>query len=232
MPRGFSIAGIHIPASNWILPDPSIAERESDLVGIGAELDPITVLNAYATGLFPMHVDIGNPTLDLGWWSPNPRGILRSHDLRVTKSLTRSIKKFSVSFDRAFARVITECIRPAGEGNWITPEFIETYTVLHQQGFAHSVEVWNSKGELAGGLYGIELGGLFAGESMFHRETDASKVALVGLVNKLGSCPGDRLLDVQWKTDHLATLGVTEISRRQYLDELSVALNTQPCFAT
>jgi leucyl/phenylalanyl-tRNA--protein transferase len=118
-----------------------------------------------------------------------------------------------------------------GEGDqWITGDFVETYTELHRQGFAHSVEVWNAAGDLVGGLYGIELGGLFAGESMFHRERDASKVALVSLVEKLRGCGGDRLLDVQWRTDHLATLGVIEIPRLEYLQKLLEALKCDPCF--
>jgi leucyl/phenylalanyl-tRNA--protein transferase len=108
---------------------------------------------------------------------------------------------------------------------------VETYTHLYESGFAHSVEVWNADGELVGGLYGIEIGGLFAGESMFHRERDASKVALVSIVRKLGECSGKRLFDVQWQTDHLTTLGVTQISRKKYLDELARVLLTKPCLS-
>jgi len=140
------------------------------------------------------------------------------------------MKKFELTFDQAFVEVMSECQRPGEEGQWITQEFISTYEQLHSMGFAHSVEVWNHSGELVGGLYGIELGGLFAGESMFHRERDASKVALVALVEKLSRCPGPRLLDVQWKTDHLATMGVVEISRDQYLELLLVALEIRACF--
>lgn len=219
-----------IPPSPWSLADPRLAQPDSDLVCIGAELDPITVLHAYTMGLFPMQVDLETGEQELGWWSPNPRGILRPDQLTVSRSLRKSIRKFTVTFDQAFERVMRACWRVGGDGNWITDEFVETYSNLHVNGFAHSVEVWNADGELVGGLYGIEIGGLFAGESMFHREPDASKVALVSIVRKLVECPGKRLFDVQWQTDHLETLGVTQISREDYLDELALALHTQPSF--
>ncbi len=230
--RPLEAGGIALPQCYWQLPDPSSADPDEDLVGIGADLAPATVLHGYATGLFPMHVNLADSddSSVLGWWSPNPRGVLPLTELRVTKSLSHSMKKFELTFDQAFVEVMSECQRPGEEGQWITQEFINTYEQLHSMGFAHSVEVWNHKGELAGGLYGIELGGLFAGESMFHRERDASKVALVALVEKLSRCPGPRLLDVQWKTDHLATLGVVEISRDQYLESLLVALENRACF--
>jgi leucyl/phenylalanyl-tRNA--protein transferase len=140
------------------------------------------------------------------------------------------MQKFTVTFDQEFVLVMRACWRAGGEGNWITDEFVQTYSHLHERGFAHSVEVWNSEGELAGGLYGIELGGLFAGESMFHLDRDASKVALVTLVEKLGNCVGPRLFDVQWNTDHLESMGVIQIDRGDYLKELAGVLNTQPCF--
>jgi leucyl/phenylalanyl-tRNA--protein transferase len=219
-----------IPPSPWSLGDPRLAQPDSDLVCIGAELDPVTVLHAYTMGLFPMQVDLDTGEQELGWWSPDPRGILRLDQLIVSSSLRKSIRKFTVTFDQAFERVMRSCWRDDGDGHWITDEFVETYTFLHGQGFAHSVEVWNTGGELVGGLYGIEIGGLFAGESMFHRERDASKVALVSIVHKLGECPGTRLFDVQWQTEHLKTLGVTQISRGDYLEELEVVLPTKPCF--
>ncbi len=219
-----------IPQSPWSLADPRLAQPDSDLVCIGAELDPITVLHAYTMGLFPMQVDLETGEQELGWWSPNPRGILRLDQLTMSRSLLKSMRKFTVTFDQAFERVMRACWRDGGGGNWITDEFVETYTNLHGQGLAHSVEVWNTDMELVGGLYGIEIGGLFAGESMFHRERDASKVALVSIVRKLGECPGKRLFDVQWQTDHLETMGVTQISRETYLDELALVLRTAPCF--
>jgi leucyl/phenylalanyl-tRNA--protein transferase len=220
-----------IPPSPWSLVDPRLAGPDSDLVCIGAELDPVTVLRAYTLGLFPMHVEVETGEQELGWWSPDPRGILRLDQIRVSRSLRRSMRKFTVTFDQAFERVMRSCWRAGGDGNWITDEFVETYTHLYESGFAHSVEVWNADGELVGGLYGIEIGGLFAGESMFHRERDASKVALVSIVRKLGECSGKRLFDVQWQTDHLTTLGVTQISRKKYLDELARVLLTKPCLS-
>lgn len=223
--------GRELPVSEWDLPDPRNADPTTDLVAIGADLSPATVLQGYARGLFPMHVSSDHPDEApvLGWWSPNPRGILPITSMRVTRSLRKSRQRFSTTLDRSFVDVMKKCQRPQEEGQWITTEFIDTYTELHRQGFAHSVEVWNDVGELAGGLYGIELGGLFAGESMFHVERDASKVALLRLVEELGSCPGDRILDVQWRTDHLASLGVIEIPRSDYLDRLAVVLDTIPC---
>ncbi len=219
-----------IPPGSWSLLDPHLAHHDSDLVCVGAELDQVTVLHAYAMGLFPMNVDIETGGQELGWWSPNPRGILRLDHLIVSRSLRKSMRKFTVTFDHAFVQVMRACWRDGGEGNWITDEFVDTYTQLHERGFAHSVEVWNSSGKLVGGLYGIELGGLFAGESMFHSESDASKVALVSIVEKLAGCAGPRLFDVQWQTDHLESMGVTEIARDNYLAELAQVLLSQPCF--
>jgi len=219
-----------IPPSSWELRDPHQVHPGVDLVCVGAELEPVTVLHAYAMGLFPMQVDTELGEQELGWWSPDPRGILRLEEVIVSRSLRRSLRKFTVTFDQDFVRVMRTCWRTGGEGNWITDEFVETYSYLHECGFAHSVEVWNCEGELAGGLYGIELGGLFAGESMFHVDRDASKVALVTLAEKLAHCGGPRLFDVQWQTDHLESMGVTQIDRGDYLEELARVLNTQPCF--
>ncbi len=149
--------------------------------------------------MFPMHLETG----DLAWWSPNPRGVLPLDGLRVTRSLRASSRHFDYSVDACFTRVMRECADGRRDKGWITPEFVATYSELHRLGWAHSVEVWNRGGDLVGGLYGIEVGGLFAGESMFHLERDASKVALMHLVEILRSAGGERLLDVQWCTDHL-----------------------------
>ena len=219
-----------IPPSPWELRDPHQVHPGTDLACVGADLEPVTVLHAYAMGLFPMQVDTELGGQELGWWSPDPRGILRLDEVIVSRSLRRSMQKFTVTFDQEFVLVMRACWRAGGEGNWITDEFVQTYSHLHERGFAHSVEVWNSEGELAGGLYGIELGGLFAGEAMFHVDRDASKVALVTLVEKLGNCVGPRLFDVQWNTDHLDSMGVIQIDRGDYLKELAGVLNTQPCF--
>jgi leucyl/phenylalanyl-tRNA---protein transferase len=214
-----------LPApSRWDLPDPASAEPGEDVVAVGADLDVSTVFAAYCRGLFPMHLSTG----ELAWWSPDPRGVLPLDALRVTRSLAKSVRRFDVTIDRAFEQVMRECGDARRESGWITDEFIDTYTGLHAMGWAHSVEVWRDD-VLVGGLYGIEIGGLFAGESMFHRERDASKVALVCLVETLRGCGGDRLLDVQWSTEHLATLGAVEIPRDEYLRRLSEALALPSC---
>jgi leucyl/phenylalanyl-tRNA--protein transferase len=191
---------------------------EGDLVGVGADLEPGTILAAYRGGLFPMPVDGRN----LGWWSPEPRAILPTGGLVVSRSLRKACRRFEIRIDTSFEQVIDGCADPAREGRWITPEVRSAYLDLHRLGWVHSVEAWSlDDGSLAGGLYGVAIGGLFAGESMFHRRTDASKVALVGLVTRLAE---DALLDVQWRTDHLATLGVIEISRQEYLQRVAEAV--------
>ena len=162
----------------------------------------------------------------LGWWSPNPRGVLPLDGMRVTRSLRISSRHFEVTVDQDFEGVMAGCAdrkRPAG---WIDKDFAVAYVRLHDLGYAHSVEVRGKEdGELAGGLYGINLGGLFAGESMFHRRTDASKVALMALVEILTSDGVQgRLLDVQWTNPHLRTLGAVDISRSLYLERLASAL--------
>lgn len=234
-----SIAGGKlIPESTWAFPDPLQTDPHTDVVALGADLQPATVLQGYARGLFPMHlaneresqVDL-QPRFDqLAWWSPNPRGVLPLDAIRVSRSLYKSQKRFTVTCDLHFHEVMRLCQRSHKDGQWITREFLETYSHLHRLGYAHSIEVWNHGGDLVGGLYGIELGGLFAGESMFHLERDASKVGLVHLVEKLKACGGERLLDVQWRTDHLATLGVIEITRSEYMERLQRALPTPACF--
>ncbi|HAN72219.1 MAG TPA: leucyl/phenylalanyl-tRNA--protein transferase [Actinobacteria bacterium] len=206
----------------WALPDPADALPGEDVVAVGADLQPATVLAGYAMGLFPMHLSMG----DLAWWSPDPRGVLPLDALKVSRSLRRSMRAFTFSLDADFVGVMRSCAEGRTEGQWITEEFVDTYTRLHRLGWAHSIEVWQDDA-LVGGLYGIEIGGLFAGESMFHRVPDASKAALVVLVDRLRAGSGDaqeRLLDVQWRTEHLASLGVIEISRSAYLSRLEGAL--------
>ena len=194
-----------------------------DLVCTGADLSPATLLAAYATGLFPMGLG-PQGTGPVGWWSPDPRGVLPLEGLRVSRSLRRSLPRFELRVDTAFEEVVAACADPSRDGRWITRDVERAYHRLHLLGLAHSVETWRD-GRLVGGLYGVSVNGLFAGESMFHRETDASKAALVGLVRLLAA-DGDqrRLLDVQWRTPHLATLGVVEVSRPAYLDLLDEAL--------
>jgi leucyl/phenylalanyl-tRNA--protein transferase len=206
--------------TGWEFPD-SLHEIDDDVVGMGADLGPSTLLAAYRHGLFPMP---GNPGMPMLWWSPDPRGILPLDGLKVSRSLRASVRRMEVRVDTAFDEVISACADPSRDSGWIDEEIIDAYTELHELGWAHSVETWQDD-RLVGGLYGIAIGGLFAGESMFHRVTDASKVALVGPVDLLRDEYADRrLLDVQWATPHLASLGVVEIRRSTYLDLLKDAL--------
>ena len=211
--------------SPWAFPPAD--SGDGDLVAVGADLTPGTVLAAYRRGLFPMAVDL--PKLrhasDMAWWSPDPRGVLPLSGLRVTRSMRQSAKHFELRVDTAFAEVVAGCADPSRPGSWIDDEIVSAYTELHRLGWAHSVEAWR-EGALAGGLYGVAIGGLFAGESMFSHSRDASKVALMGLVDLLTDEYADRrLLDVQWQTPHLATLGVVEIARPDYLARLDRALD-------
>ena len=212
------------PPCRWRLPDPETADPDG-VVGVGGDLAPGTLLAAYRAGLFPMHLD-GRGRV-LGWWAPDPRGVLPLDGLHVSRSLQRSARRFEIRVDTAFDEVVAACAapRPRG-GHWIRPEIAAAYGELHRLGWTHSVEAWDrDTGTLAGGLYGVAVGGLFAGESMFHRATDASKVTLVGLVGILAA-DGDprRLLDVQWVTPHLASLGAVEITSAEYRRRLSAAL--------
>ncbi len=206
--------------SAWAFPPADTADPDG-VVGVGADIDPGTLLTAYRSGLFPMPVEPGGP---MAWWSPDPRGVLEVDDLRVSRSMRRSLDRYEIRVDTAFADVVVACADPARERGWIDERIAAAYTELHRLGWAHSVEAWDEQG-LAGGLYGVAIGGLFAGESMFHRRTDASKAALHGLVSLMttgsgtsGSSP--RLVDVQWRTPHLARLGAREIPRRDYLERL------------
>jgi leucyl/phenylalanyl-tRNA--protein transferase len=205
------------PPSPWALPAADTAD-ERGVVGIGADLEPGTLLAAYRSGLFPMPVDGGA----LAWWSPDPRGILPLDGLRVSRSLRQAAGRYEVSIDRDFPAVIAACADPGRPHGWINGPVQAAYTRLHELGWAHSVEVW-SDDDLVGGLYGVAVGGLFAGESMFHRARDASKVALVHLVGLLGD-RRPRLLDVQWTTPHLVSLGAVDVARSDYLDRLGAAL--------
>lgn len=216
-----------LPDCDWDFPDPAAAPPGEDLLVVGADLQPRTLLAAYARGLFPMEVASDGP---LGWWSPDPRGVLPLDGLRVPRSLRASMRRYRVTIDAAFEDVMAGCADQRRPHGWITPDFSAAYSRMHALGHAHSVEAWLGD-ELVGGLYGIEVGGLFAGESMFHRARDASKVALAALVDALGAEAGareGRLLDVQWATPHLASLGVVEVSRPDYLGRLAVAVGLAP----
>lgn len=188
-------------------------------MAVGHELSPGAVLRGYRRGLFPMPLDDGA----IGWWSPVQRAVLPLDGLRISRSLARSCRRFTVSIDADATGVIEGCAAADRPHGWITDEVAATYLHLQRMGWVHSFEVWDSEGDLAGGLYGVAIGGLFCGESMFHRVSDASKVALVHLVSILAE-RGGRMLDVQWITPHLASLGAVEIGRRAYLEGLPRAV--------
>ena len=187
---------------------------------MGADLEPGTLLAAYRSGLFPM--PFGRKRI--AWFSPDPRGIIPLDGLRVSRSLRRSLRRFDVRRDTAFADVIVRCGDARRAGGWITPAFVRAYVRLHELGWAHSVECYDGD-ELVGGLYGVRIERFFAGESMFHSATDASKVALVRLVEWLRASDG-QLLDVQWPTPHLASLGAVAIPRHRYLELLADAVRS------
>lgn len=217
--------------SRWAFP-PVHGADEDGLVGVGADLEPATVLAAYRRGLFPM--PIGRRGL-VGWWSPDPRAVIPLDGLRVSRSLRRSMRRFEIRVDTAFDEVLHACADPARPHGWISADVRAAYVRLHEMGWVHSVEAWDvHDGVLAGGLYGVAIGGLFAGESMFHRRVDASKVALAALVDVLrADGRTDRLLDVQWLTPHLASLGAVEVPRRAYLGRVDAAVDLPlpPAFA-
>jgi leucyl/phenylalanyl-tRNA---protein transferase len=210
--------------TGFVFPPPASADEHGQVV-VGGDLEAGTLLAAYRSGLFPMRQRTG----ELAWWSPDPRGVLTVRTLRVAPSLRRSRRRFEIRVDTAFAAVIEACTkRGPDEYEWITDEVKDAFVALHELGWAHSVEAWSAptvddSPELVGGLYGVAIGGFFGGESMFHRRADASKAALVALVELLGDEDG-RFIDVQWLTPHLASLGAVEISRAAFLKRLDRAL--------
>ena len=204
-------------------PDISLAlAAPNGLLAAGGDLSPKRLLEAYESGIFPWFEE-GQPVL---WWSPDPRMVLFPEDLRVSKSLQKTLNKshYTVTFDEAFAEVIACCAQPRGDspGTWITAEMQAAYTQLFEAGHAHSVEVWRG-GDLIGGLYGVALGQLFFGESMFSFESNASKIALVNLVKQLQRW-NYRLIDCQVSSEHLESLGAIEISREEFRQQLHALL--------
>jgi len=218
------VSPVEPPPTRWTMPSDGPVD-DSDLVALGADLEPGTLLSAYRSGLFPMPFDRRR----IAWFSPDPRGIVPLDGLRVSRSLRRSIGRFEVRMDTRFAEVMQACADPARNGGWINRSFVDAYSRLNELGWAHSVEIYARRrdgggdDELVGGLYGVRVGGLFAGESMFHRATDASKVALVHLVDWLNAT-GAELLDVQWTTPHLVSLGAVDVPRHEYLHRLAAAV--------
>ena len=203
---------IEPPESLWDLSGP--VPSFSELAGVGADLEPGTILQAYRNGLFPMPLDDDA----IGWWSPRQRGVIELDQLHVSRSLRRSMRRFEFRINTAFEEVVDGCADPDRSGAWINDDIKAAYIELRRLGWAHSIETWRDE-RLVGGLYGLNLGGLFAAESKFHRETDASKAAVVALADVLRD-GYPRLIDVQWQTPHLARLGASTLSRRRYAERL------------
>lgn len=210
-------------SKNFGFPPVELASRDG-LLAVGGDLSVERLIEAYRNGIFPWYNE-GQPIL---WWSPDPRAVLLPEAVKVSRSLRKTLRsgKFRVTFDAAFANVMRACAAPRRKqpngGTWITPDMLNAYVELHRRGYAHSVETWEGN-ELIGGLYGVALGGVFFGESMFSRAADASKVALVYAARQLAAW-GYLLIDCQLPTEHLATLGAVSIPRREYLVRLKVAL--------
>jgi leucyl/phenylalanyl-tRNA---protein transferase len=207
------------PPTSCLLPAADAAD-ETEIVGVGADLEPGTLLAAYRGGLFPMRVGRGGP---VAWWSPDPRGILPLDAFHESRSLGRSRRRFVITVDTAFEEVMRACAEAGRPHGWIDDDFVDAYTGLYRLGWAHSIEAWTPEGALVGGVYGVAIGGLFAAESMFHRVTDAGKAALAALVELLRE--GDAtLLDVQWTTPHLSSLGAVDVPRAKYLELMADAV--------
>ena len=195
-------------------------DHPDDLWALGADLEPGTLLAAYRLGLFPMPVELRN-----AWFSPRRRAVVPLEPFAPSRSLRRAARGYEIRVDTSFSEVVAGCARPGDPASWIDSGIAEAYERLHALGWAHSVEAWDGDG-LAGGLYGVAIGGLFAAESMFHARTDASKAAFAALVGRLRAT-GDgsrRLLDVQWLTPHLEMLGAQEVTRAEYRRRLAGAL--------
>ena len=214
-----------IPEDELIFPEPGLSEP-SGLLGVGGDLRPERLLLAYANGIFPWYSE-GQPIL---WFSPDPRCVLEPKNLHVGRSLRKAMRKspYTVTLDTDFGQVIDACKdrpRPGQEGTWITMEMREAYCRLHELGHAHSVEVWSGQ-TLVGGLYGVALGKLFAGESMFSRASDTSKTALVWLVRQLGLW-GFEMVDAQIRTYTLMSMGAVELERTEYLERIQPMVRAQ-----
>jgi len=218
--------GSHL-STRYRFPHPDAAD-EDGLLAVGGDLKPGTLLLAYGNGIFPWTT---NP---ITWWSPDPRTIIPLGGVHVSRSLARFLRRpgLTVTFDRAFRRVMEECARPrpGREETWISPRFITGYTQLHELGYGHSAEVWRDEA-LVGGIYGVSIGGFYAGESMFSAEDNASRVALVFMERRLRES-GYALFDVQFLTPHLQSMGAVEITRAEYLDRLRSAVAASAAFRT
>ncbi len=192
--------------------------RKDGLIGIGGDFAPSTIIAAYSRGIFPWP----HPEQELLWFSPDPRAVIELDGLHVSRRLTRTIaqRRFRVTMNAAFDDVVAACAERVDEGTWITPAYRDGYSALHRLGWAHSFEVWTAEGVLAGGLYGVAIGGLFGAESMFHRVSDASKIAMAALMQRANHI-GAGLVDVQVITEHTRRMGAIEIPRREYVRRLA-----------
>ncbi len=204
-----------VGASRWALPDPRLADADG-VVGVGADLAPSTLVEAYSHGVFPWPHD----DMPLPWFSPDPRALIPADAIHISRSLRRRLRTsgWTTTVDADFCSVVDRCSDRPGQGTWITDEMRSAYRRLHELGWAHSLEVW-AEDVLVGGVYGVQVGGVFTGESMFHGEADASKAALVDLCARLLSAGGE-WLDVQLTTPHLTSLGAVELPRARFLDVL------------
>ena len=234
-------------------PDPTLAPEDIDLIAIsafdstgipleinpnivwpkltdfGSNWEPETLLAAYRVGLFPMPYEIDGNESAIGWWSPKSRAIFYPDQIHISTSLKSAMKKFRVTVDKDFEAVIRACGNPQRESGWINEQVISAFVGLYKLGLAHSIEVWDESDQLAGGLYGLELGGVFAGESMFHIAKNASKVALAHLGQLLDDGSG-RIIDTQWMTSHLESMGAKPIDRRDYCQKLPHLLEIPQIF--
>ena len=206
-----------LPPCPWQVPDPRNMD-DYGCIGEGGDFAPATIVRAVESGIFPWP----HPDSERLWFSPNPRAIIPVDGLRVSRRLGRTIRQgaFRATVDAAFERVMHECSLGRPEGTWITPGLLAGYIELNRVGWAHSVEVWDAGGELAGGLYGVGVGAMFGAESMFHRERDASKIAMVALMQHAMHI-GLELVDIQVLTGHTASMGGVEVSRDEYLARLA-----------
>ncbi|HAC30553.1 leucyl/phenylalanyl-tRNA--protein transferase [Marinobacter nauticus] len=213
------------PDQFWFPPAEEALEDPDGLLALGGDLSPERLLLAYRNGIFPWFSD-DQPIL---WWSPNPRCVLFPSDIHISRSLRRTLnqRRFHITTDQCFGRIIRLCANTRAEGTWITDDMTAAYTELHKRGIAHSIEVWNRNNELAGGMYGLAIGRCFFGESMFSLETNASKVLMVHLAHQLGEW-GYQLMDCQVESDHLLTMGARSIPRAEFLSILRACVDRKP----
>lgn len=213
------------PDELWFPPAEEALDDPDGLLAAGGDLSPDRLQLAYRNGIFPWFSD-DQPIL---WWSPDPRCVLIPGNVHVSRSLRRTLnqQRFRITADKCFSRVIRLCASIRAEGTWITDEMIDAYSELHRLGTAHSIEVWNQNGELAGGMYGVAIGRCFFGESMFSLETNASKVLMVHLAHQLQAW-GYEIMDCQVESSHLLSMGATTVSRSEFLSILKACVDAKP----